>query len=163
MLEDRWQDDFRREFSDNFKPLSVEVGPGKLVVIGGNPQEFYNSVFLRYALYLQGYESERFPLPALLIADRHPEEIKVIDGEINAKVMLFPLEEKYLRPGSVSAFLRELCFALKSEEANKVLERLDKSGIQKQWGWINKYFELKPNFFGFGINVNGILEDALKG
>lgn len=162
MLEDHWRDEFRREFSDNFKTLSAEVGPASLVVIGEDPRQFYNDVFLHYALYLRGFDRERFPLPALLVANKHPEEIKVKDGGINALVMLFPLDEHYLRPGSVSAFLRELCFALKDKDANRALVKLDEAGIENHWGWINKYFELKPNFYGFGININEILEDMMK-
>lgn len=162
MLEDRWRDDLRSEFSENFMTLSTEVGTENLVVIGSDRKQFYNDAFLHYALYLRGFDSEHFPLPALLISNKHPEEVKVKDGEINANVMIFPIENQYIKPGSISAFLRELCYALKDKEANKALEKLDETEIKKHWGWINKYFDLKPNFMGFGININAILEEATK-
>ncbi|GAG98614.1 unnamed protein product [marine sediment metagenome] len=163
MLEDSWEDDLRREFHYHFKNLSREVGPEALVVIGDKPNDFFFQVFTRYSIYLKGYDGQRFPRPALLITDTSPQAI-IDEPEIleNAKILIFPIEEKYLRPGSITNFLRDLCYALQDPESFQALEELNDQTIYEKWGWISRYFELKPNFYGFGVDLNSILDNLMQ-
>jgi hypothetical protein len=71
------------------------------------------------------------------------------------KMMIFPLSERYLKPGSITDFLKALAGTLK----DGVGEDLDDQELRSRWRWIVEYLELKPNFCGVGVNFNKILED----
>jgi len=160
LLEDRWNDDLRRELVENFQILAAEVGPSALVVRGSQPEQFYDQVFAHYALHERGFEARRFPLPALLITDTPPSEIEGHPDKLeNAKMVLLPLESNYIRPGSITAILREVANTLRDSDSIKALQSLDKSRIEKRWGWITRYFNFKPSFLGFEVDVDQILND----
>ncbi len=168
LLEDRWNDLLRKELSENFEVLAAEVGPDALVIRGAEPQQFYDQVFNQYALHDRGFDRERFPFPFLLITDIPPTDFEGDLEEMQrAKMVLLPLAENYVRPGSITSILREVSRTLRTKESIDSLESLDRSKIQKHWGWITRYFDLKPNFLGFAIDldeiINGLFIRAQKG
>jgi len=153
----------RGELIDNFLRLSRLVGRENMVVLGQNIDEFHTEVILRYALYLQGYDLKSIPLPSLLVTDTVPAGVQVVNGDINAKVILFPLGQAYLRDGMLSNFLRQLCTTLQDHEAFDDIEDLEEKTVVEKWGWIPRYFAFKPKFFGFEVNFNAMLEDLMRG
>ena len=157
LLEDNWNDELRREFSDNFENLAREVGTDTLVVRGTDRTAFSYAVFERYDINMHTV------LPALIITDTAPTKIGEGSERLKkAELIVIPLENQYTQHGSITRILKEVASTLRDKEAIDSLESLDKSRIKRKWGWL-RYFELKPNFAGFGINVNQILEDALLG
>jgi len=162
LLEDDWSDALRKEFADNFQNLAKEVGPKALVVRGIEPGSFAAELLATYALDHDVSAERR--LPALLIADTPPKDVKENDPRMEkVKMVLLPLAEQYVRPGSVTDLLRSVARTVKDPNALKSLEVLDKRRIERHWGWLNRYAELKPNFMGFGVNINAILGDIMRG
>ena len=163
MLEDNWEDNLRQEFHNHFDTLSREVGPNALVVISDRPNDLFFQVFSKYRLYLEGYDSDQFPLPSLLVTDTSPKAIIDDSDKLkNAHIIIFPIEKHYIQEGSIIDFLRDLCNALQDPEAFQALEELNETKIYDKWGWLTRYFDLKPNFMGFGINLNAILDKYMN-
>jgi hypothetical protein len=162
LLPGPFDNQIRQELLVNFNRLATQVGRQNLVVTGADIDEFHTQVLLRYALYLKGFDQDNIPVPALLVTDLAPTEVRVEDGEINAKILFFPLAQAYLRAGMLSDFLRQLCATLQDAESFEDLENLQAAKIAEKWGWVSRYFELKPNFFGLGVNINAILDDAMN-
>jgi hypothetical protein len=160
LLEDNWQDQFRRELADNFPNLAREVGARALVVRGANPEHFYDQVFYKYALRDRGMKQESFALPALLITDTPPTEIKEDRSRVErAKIIILPLAEHYRRAGSISDLLRDVARAMRDPNSFKALDSLEKTELDRCWGWMTRYFELKPQFLGFTIQLDNMIED----
>ena len=74
-------------------------------------------------------------------------------------MILIPLGENYAHPGSITAILREVSASLRDEDSIDLLESLDPSKIEHHWGWITRYFDLKPNFFGFGVDLDQVINE----
>ncbi|MEH1967957.1 hypothetical protein [Nostoc sp.] len=149
----------RDEVEKNFSQFAAEVGSDCLAVQGTDRVTFYNQI-LDSELMKLTLKGERPPLPALIVSNYSPgsmDDSKGIKDMSNAQLMIFPLAVKYIRPGSITEFLKDLATTLKDGSPE---ELQTKEEIQKKWSWLVKYFELKPSFFGFvQVNLNQILED----
>lgn len=158
-LLDKWSDPLRDEVEKNFSQFAAEVGSDCLAVQGTDRVTFYNQI-LDSELMKLTLKGERPPLPALIVSNYSPgsmDDSKGIKDMSNAQLMIFPLAVKYIRPGSITEFLKDLATTLKDGSPE---ELQTKEEIQKKWSWLVKYFELKPSFFGFvQVNLNQILED----
>jgi len=152
----------RMELIENFFRLSRLIGKENLAIIGEDFDEFHSDVIRRYALYLQDYDERNIPLPSLLVTDTAPGGVEVEAENINAKAIQFPLGQAYLRDGMLTDFLRQLCATLQDVDAFESLDELREQEIFDKWGWVNQYFDLKPNFFGLGIDLNAILDAFLN-
>ncbi len=153
---------FRQELLDNFFKLSNEVGTQSLVVVGEDFDHFHRDVMRTYRMELYGYDRHTIPLPSLLVTDTAPANVQVYSGSSNARIMLFPLEETALKEGMLSNFLRQLCLTLQDSQAFEEVSALGREKMIEKWGWIPRYFNYKPNFFGFDLNLTAILTDILK-
>ncbi len=159
LLEDHWQDDLRRQLADNFMNLAREVGSNSLVVRGAHPEQFYSQVLYEYALSDRMDRREKI-LPAILVTDTPPRELRHNDAAVpGARIALFPLASMAARPADLTAFLQVLCATVRSPEAMEDLKRLDKDDARRRWGWITRYLELKPSFFGFGVDIDAMIDD----
>lgn len=157
-----FENQIRTEVLNNFFRLSEQVGTENLFVTGADVDHFHSQVLLRYAMYLKGFDENNIPLPALMITDTAPSEVEIEAGEINAQIMYFPLADTYLKEGMLSNFLRQVCTTLQDAESFEDLENMQQDKLDKKWGWVTRYFDLKPNFMGFGINLNAVIEDIAK-
>jgi hypothetical protein len=160
-LLDRWSDPLRDEVERNFSQFAAEVGSDCLAVQGTDRVTFYNQM-LESELMKLTPKGERPPLPALIVSNYSPGNMDDNNGidMRNAHLMIFPLAARYIRPGSISEFLKELATTLKDGSPD---ELQTKEEIKKKWSWLVKYFELKPSFFGFvEVNFNQILEDLFQ-
>ena len=149
-----WHGGLLEEIEKNFNRLAKEIGPKGAIVMG------HDGVDLSYelvdALYDNGPDGIQEIIidgdsrdGAILILGGHPESIKK-----NDLVLYSPLEHLNAHFGGVQQFLSELCdFAEKPNEKfiNKFHEPED--GVFTR---IMKILELKPNFFGIGINLNAL-------
>jgi len=161
LLEDNWSDALRNELADNFENLAREVGPQVLAVRGFERGPFAAEVLAAYALDHDPSGSRR--LPALLIANQLPKDVKNDDPRVEkVKMILLPLDEQYIRPGSVSELLENVARTLRDTDSVKSLQSLDRNRIERHWGWLNRYVELKPSFMGFGVNINEIIDSLIR-
>jgi hypothetical protein len=99
--------------------------------------------------------------PAILIADMPPSlASQQRENRKNPRVIVLPLRSAAVGSGSVTGVLTSLVTALQTPDAIAALEKLDRKGLQRWWSWL-RFLELKPNFFGFGLNLNAAIEEAL--
>ncbi len=157
LLEDNWNDDLRREFSDNFENLAREVGTKTLVVRGADREGFTSQILDKYDIHVHTV------LPALAITDTAPAIIgQYPERLVKPKLIVIPLGARDIKRGAITNILKKVATTLRDNEAIDSLESLDKSRILRTWGWI-RYIELKPNYYGFGIDINRIIDDTLFG
>lgn len=161
-LEDTFNDPIKSELSSNFLELGREVGEEVLVIRGFDPNKFYDSAYETVTLYDDEWR-RRMTRPALLISDTAPKLLLEESAKLRAaKLILIPLAPfRSKPPGSITEMLRDLVSALRDEDALRALEQLEPGTLQKGWGWFSEYSDLKPNFMGFGVNVNAVLDDLL--
>jgi hypothetical protein len=158
----RFPNKFRDDVLEIFHTLSGEVGKENLVIVGADRDYFHFLVVNRYKLYLKGFDQNNVPLPALLVTDTAPADVKIEDEKLNARIIIFPLGKTHLKDDSLSDFLRQLCVTLQDVEAFDDIAKLERKTIIEKWGWIPRYFNYKLNIFGFEPNFSAILEDIMK-
>jgi hypothetical protein len=170
LLEGPFGNAIREQIDKYFITLGKEAGPDVLVVRGYDPTVFLNSFIESAAFYGSGDwaafygpdDWKKVALPALVVTDALPTAVEQPGGLDPARVMLFPLREMYEKHQDISIFFEKLLAALHSAEASSALKKLDKSKIEKYWGWITDYTEMKPGFFGFKADVGKIIADLLR-
>lgn len=165
VLLDGWDDPFRNEIERNFDRLVEAVGPDCLVVRGAKTEGFYNQILNSQLMTLAADEYRKPPLPALIVSNRAPSNMDASTGVVStegAKVMIFPLSERYVKPGAVTNFLQKLAENIKNRSFDEIAEDADPKALKSKWRWITEYMELKPNFYGFGVNLNKILEEIFE-
>jgi hypothetical protein len=150
MLEDDFSDALRTQLRDNFEGLGRAVGPDTLVVRGFDPNQIRNE----WGVLAIGS-------PALVVTDRIPIDAALPAG---ARVIDFDLASEYATHDSIVPLLKRLVEALNDSEAMKLLERdtAEPGAVKKLWGWVEEYLELKPNFMGFGLNMNAFIRNWTK-
>jgi len=133
-----------------------------MAVRGNNPAEFRRSLF---ELPHGGYHISKWPdknfVPAILVTDTIPGPTSTPKALSEAKVIYFPLHEIWEQRGDLSGFLENLVETLRKPEAFEALEDLKPSLLQRLWGWVNKYVEMKPGWFGFKANIGVMIQDGL--
>ena len=160
-LEGPFADEMRKEIDAHFNTFGREAGTNVLAVRGYDPTAFRESVYEAAAFYDPDWK-ERADFPALLVTNVSPSlALSDADKLKEAKVLLLPLGGIYQERKTITEFLTDLLKALKSEDALKSLEKLDTSSLKKGWGWLRRYVEMKPGFFGFNVNLNKVLNDVI--
>lgn len=155
LLEDDWRDNLRQELSDNFHILAEAVGDRSLVVRGAKREQFSGEVFATYGIKVT-------KLPALLLTNISPSAASQdASSSKDVRAIVISLERRYDHAGSISQLLRKIVETLKEPEAMEALEKLDRSKIERRWGWL-RMLELKPNFCGFGVNLNAVVDEVLE-
>jgi hypothetical protein len=156
LLYDGWMDDFRLEFEDNFENLAREVGTETLVIRGFDREKFSNEVISLYRLNIDSRS-----LPALLVTDIAPSNIdRITQNNKNINIIFIPLESIYKKPGSITKLLKFVAQTLKDKNAMESLKSRNPVEIEHRWGWL-RYFEIKPNFYGFGVDLNQFFEEKI--
>ncbi len=156
VLSDGWNDPLRDELARNFDRFAAAVSPNCLVVRGAEPEAFYNAFLDSQLMALA--QRGHLPLPAVVVSNRTPHQIDDSTGIKNleaVKILTFPLSKRYVKPGSITEFLKALAETLKDGGA----EDIDDQTLRSKWRWIVEYLELKPNFCGLGVNFNKVLDD----
>jgi Xaa-Pro aminopeptidase len=159
-LEGPFSDEIREQIDTHFATLGKEVGREVLVVRGNDPTEFRESVEAA-AFYKQEWH-ERVDPPALIVMNEAPKALEESEKLDNAKVMIFSLREMFERHGSIVDFLTALLKAIKSKDSIEALESLEPKKLEKQWGWLSKYVEIKPRFLGFKFNADSAITDLVS-
>lgn len=160
-LLDKWNDPLRDEVERNFLRFAEEVGSDCLAVQGTDRVGFYNSV-LSSELMKLAPAREHPPLPALIVSNYSPNDMDDSSGTkdmSDAQLIIFLLTTRYIKPGSITEFLKDLASTLKDDSLEKFNSEEE---IRRRWSWVNKYFEVKPSFCGFEVKVNQVLEDLFR-
>lgn len=155
--------ELRRELEDNFLILGQKVGRNILVVRGFDPEKFHDSTYEAFEIQEQKPKwLNQLIVPALMVTNTTPVEMMKSAVQMEkAKVMIFPLENIYKERGSITGFLGDLLKALRGREAYDALENLDETLLEKNWGWLTKYFSMNPGFFGFGVKLDRVIDKII--
>lgn len=144
-----WDGSLMATIENNFSKLAEALGPDAAVVAGHDGVDLTRE-FVELALSNSEFgrltEFGEATGGAILILGAHPQEWT--DQDIVLYAPLLRLEELF---GSIDIFLEELC-RFSRERRPEFLERFqDKENVLDL---LNDVVELKPNFFGFGLNIN---------
>jgi len=131
----------------NFSKIAQRIGPNAVIARGFNETEWTGEIARTYL----GQDADELwqLLPALLLTDAHPGSLT--DGSLR---LLIPLRDAEERFGGLDVFFRALSdFAVDRDPA--FLERFHDRTDLVEAG--NSVVDLKPNFFGLGINLNELI------
>jgi len=139
----RWKGGFNDVIEKNFGALAKEIGPNSVIAKGFDPEAWSDQVCSKYLGKDTSTSSDI--LPALLLTDAHPE--KLTEKSLR---LLVPLRDAEKRFGGIEPFFAALADFAKSRNPAFLARFKDKGSLRsKVWSIL----ELKPNFFGFGINL----------
>ena len=126
------------------------MGTECLVLRGANPEAFYNRIVDTQLGKLAGLNKGNTPFPSLVLSSHSLKGIDESSGIANEDivVMLIPLRLKR----DFHEFMRELARTIKIGDPSTVFADQPES----KWAWLADYLELKPSFFGLGVNLNPI-------
>ena len=147
-------DGFTEEFNKYFKNLALEIGEENILV---EPlSEYWGSEIPKRYLGKNAKELIRNNLyPGLLITDNHPNDIKENDDTLR---LYIPLNRVFQKYGSYTSLIEAIVAFVKSKGKDKeFLYRfinVKESFLEN----LNSIIDLKPNFFGFGFNINEIIK-----
>lgn len=154
VIEMSWEDSIKKQLTDNFLQLGKRVGPDVLVVRGYDEAAMAKEVVEAVALADRRFET--LEPPALIVTNRPLQSFSSPDGLQGAKIITFDLRGVNV---DLPRLFEQLVDALRNSEAMDALEDSSKRGrVRVFWSWLAQYAELKPTFFGFGPNINAILE-----
>lgn len=128
----------------NFSEIARAIGPNAVIAKGFEESLWSEELCQKY---LGRDYSELFDLlPALLLAEDHPETLE--EGSLRLLISLKNAEDEF---GDLESFFRALTRFARDRDATF----LDRFKDQRDWlqeG--NSIIDLKPNFFGIGVNLN---------
>jgi len=139
----RWKGEFDDLLERNFGTLAKQIGPNSVIAKGFDAETWSDQVCSKYL----GKDIKTMfdVLPALLLTDAHPDHLT--DKSLR---LLVPLRDAEKRFGGVETFFTELADFAKSKNP-AFLARFAHKETLKSKAW--SILELKPNFYGFGINL----------
>jgi hypothetical protein len=153
----------KKEIDTHFVRLGQEAGRDALVVRGYDGSEFRSSVYEASAFYDEKW-LQRAKFPSLIVTSVPPAQALADPANLeNGKVIIFNLQQIYDEQKTLAGFLSDLVGALNNSDAVAALESLDKTKLQKGWGWLTKYLKMEPGFFGFNIRLDKAIKDLLGG
>jgi hypothetical protein len=132
----------------NFANIAQRIGP-KAVIAKGFDSEIWSSQVAHK--YFGEYYSELVnALPALFLTDTHPDKLNN-----DSLRLIIPLRDVETRFGDWDIFFSSLAsFAI--DKNPEFLEKFKNANDLITEG--NKVIDIKPNFFGIGININALIK-----
>lgn len=143
-----WKGDTHEAFTRNFRILAERFGPEAVLVRGFTPAHITDEVIERY-FGPHGKDLGHL-MPALLITDSHPDHLT--EDSLRLVISLRHAETEF---GNLEAFLDALVLFVRDGDET-LLKRF--SEREKRFDAANEIIDLKPNFFGVGININALIE-----
>jgi len=142
-----WKDEAYRAIEDNFMELAKQIGPTAVIAKGFEPEVWSSQVCDRYL----GKSTETLydVFPALLLTDSHPDRLSE-----TSMSLLVPLRDAQKRFGGAAAFFDALSEFARTRNPSFLARFEEKPTIE---GKVWSVLELKPNFFGFGINLKELV------
>lgn len=163
-LEQIFHDDLSKQLSENFITLGKEVGRDVLVIRGYDPNTFFDSAYETFTLYDDEW-NDRLQRPGILVSDTAPALLLSEEAKLkSAKLIYLPLSSFQKTPtNSLASLLRQLVKSLNSPDAYQALRRQEPRKLSTAWGWLRNFVDLKPNFFGFGVDINAMIDQGVEG
>lgn len=162
LLETNWETTISQFLRQNLFQLMDEVGKSNIIVKGLRPKSFYNSVIDTYISDSRQADSlrdhtEKFPV--LLITDQHPGRNNQNSEESpDLKVIIIPLgtlpEQRI-----ISVFNEIVQLITSNADLFDKLSNVTPSNLDRIFRKLFRILDLRPNFFGFGLNLNEVIED----
>ena len=142
-----WRGGMHDSIEQNFMELAHRIGPTAVIAKGFDPESWSTQVCKKYL----GKDTNTLSdvLPALLLTDAHPDHIT--DKSLR---LLVPLRDAEKRFGGVDVFFRSLTAFAVSRDPSFLARFQDNTSLG---GKVWSVLELKPNFFGFGINLKELM------
>lgn len=142
-----WQGGLTEIIFHNFEKIARDIGP-QAVIAKGFEETFWPQEIAEKYLGKTYTALFRF-LPALLITDSHPEKLKP-----ESMRLLIPLEGVEERFGTFDQFFSSLIRFVRHEDTEFLEKFKDGTNMSHE---ALEIVELKPNFFGVGINLNRLI------
>ncbi len=138
-----WKGELQDAIEQNFMELARRIGPNAVIAKGFDPEMWSQQICEKYLG--KNVQTLNDVLPALLLTDAHPDHLTE-----RSLRLLVPLRDAQQRFGGIEGFFRALTeFALNRDSS--FLSRFEEKPSLGSKAW--SILELKPNFFGFGINI----------
>jgi hypothetical protein len=161
-VERAWNDPIKQQLRANFEILGQRVGPRTLVVRGYDEQTMANEVVEATVLFDEKFRS--ISPPALIVSNRPLLSLDDPETRQGAKIIGLNVSGAEGSLPDLPDLLDRLVGALADPDAIAALENPDDdTRLRRFWGWIARYAILKPTFFGFGIDLNTVLESLASG
>ncbi len=142
-----WRDEAYEAIQRNFMELARRIGPAAVIAKGFEPQMWSSQVCDRYLG--KSFEVLYDVFPALLLTDAHPDRLSE-----KSMRLLIPLRDAERRFGGMPAFFEALSEFARTRSTDFLKRFEDKPTLgAKAWSVL----ELKPNFFGFGVNIKELV------
>ena len=133
----------------NYLKIADAIGEDAIIVRGFNEEFFGEEVAQKYFGFSTRDDRIWNLLPSILVTDTHPDQLND-----NSLKILFPLEQIETNFASIDQFLSQLvAFAKNGDE--KFLQSIKETNSFLEVA--NEVVSLQPNFFGFGINLNNLI------
>lgn len=142
-----WKDGMYEAIESNFMELAKRIGPNAVIAKGFEPETWSSQVCSRYLS--KNIDTMYDVFPALLLTDSHPEHLSQ-----HSMRLLVPLRDAKERFGGVTVFFEALSDFARNRNP-EFLERFEEKESIGSKAW--SILELKPNFFGFGINLKELI------
>lgn len=144
VIDGNWRGGRFEILQSNFSEIARGIGPTAIIAKGFEEPLWSKELCTHY---LGKKYRAIFPhLPALLLTDVHPENLT--EESLRLLIPLGRAEEEF---GDLETFFR----ALTRFATTKNPDFLERFRDQKDWiAEGNEVIELKPNFFGIGVNLN---------
>lgn len=138
-----WKDETYEAIENNFMELAKRIGPNAVIAKGFEPEMWSSQVCDRYLG--KNVETLYDVFPALLLTDSHPDRLTE-----KSMRLLVPLRDAQKRFGGTAAFFEALSDFARTKNVSFLQRFEDKESLaSKAWSVL----ELKPNVFGFGVNL----------
>lgn len=142
-----WHDEAYEAIENNFMEIARRIGPNAVIAKGFEPEMWSSQVCDRYLG--KSFEVLYDVFPALLLTDSHPDRLNE-----SSMRLLIPLRDAERRFGGIPAFFEALSEFAKTRSRDFLQRFQDKPTLgAKAWSVL----ELKPNFFGFGVNIKELV------
>jgi len=146
VINGQWDEPLYGMMEKNFATVAKNIGNSAVIARGLDPAAFVAEVQDKYV----GHDQDDLwgLLPALLITDRHPDRL-----DDKAMRLVIPLREADTRCGGWPNFFRLLSDFVQFR-SDEFLQHFQKK--EDVIGDLNRFIEIKAEFFGIALNVNEI-------
>jgi hypothetical protein len=141
-----WKDETYEAIENNFMELAKRIGPNAVIAKGFEPEMWSSQVCDKYLG--KSVETLYDVFPALLLTDSHPDRLTE-----KSMRLLVPLRDAQKRFGGTAAFFEALSDFARTKNVS-FLQRFEDNESLASKAW--SVLELKPNFFGFGVNLKDL-------
>lgn len=147
VVSDGWKGELQDAIEQNLMELAHRIGQNAVIAKGFDPEMWSQQVCNKYLGKTAQTMTNIFP--ALLLTDAHPNQLTE-----HSLRLLVPLRDAQQRFDGIENFFHALAeFAL--NQTPSFLSRFEEKPSLGSKAW--SVLELKPNFFGFGINIKEVL------